>query len=699
MAGRASYVLIRKRLLGSFAVFAVFLVFLISRLAWLQLVRGGELQDKASAQWNRRLTVQPQRGSIYDRNGSLLAGSATAETIVAIPREIRDVDATARALAPILGIREDILEERMSRNIFEIFLKRKVDDDVAQRVKELRLPGIRTTIESKRFYPRGNLASHVLGFVGIDEGLEGIEFAYESVLKGKAGFIIFEGDASGRQLPEGLQAYLPPINGNSLYLTIDAVIQHIVERELDRAMQTFLPKAAAVLAIDPNTGEILALAARPDYYPERYADFPASNWRNPIISNSFEPGSTFKIITISAAKEENVVDFNSGFFCPGFHRVGDRILRCWRRAGHGSQSFSQVVWNSCNPGFMSLGLRLGTDKLFEYIQGFGFGASTGIDLPGEAVGILFNPKNMSQVDLAVTSFGQGNAVTPIQQVMAVAAVANGGTLLQPRIVREVRDEKGNLVQGFQPHAIRRIITQETAREVTDVLAQGIQSGTGRFAAVEGYSVAGKTGTAQKIAPGGGYAPNAHILSFIGFAPAENPQILIYVMVDEPSQGPQWGSQVAAPIFRAIATDVLRYLGVPPNRELPAPELPVQAQVPNLVNLTVEQARDLLEDQGFSLRIEGEGDVILAQVPKPGAMVPVFTTIVAFTSGGNPHQQTTVTVPDLTGLSMRDAADILAMLNLRMDTSGTGFAVEQSPLPGTKLNTNSTIRVIFRPPGT
>lgn len=696
MATRVSYVLVRKRLLFAIAVFAFFMVYLIGRLGYIQFVQGEDLRQKAVAQWNRRLTVQPQRGSIYSRNGTLLAGSATAESIVAIPVDIVDPQQTAKILAPILNINEDVLADRMQRNMFEVFLKRKVDDDIAQQVKELALPGIRTTIESKRFYPRNNLASHILGFAGIDEGLEGVEFYYESELRGKEGYIVFEADARGRELPDAVQAYLPPVNGYDLILSIDEVIQHIVERELDKAMTEFLPESAGVIAVDPRTGEILALAARPDFHPEKYAESPASNWRNPLISNSFEPGSTFKLVTISAALEENIVGFHDGFFCPGYFSVGGRNIKCWS-SGHGSQSIAEVLWNSCNPGFMSMGTRLGKIKLFNYVHGFGFGARTGIDLPGENTGILFNTDTMSSVDLAVTAFGQGNAVTPIQQLMTAAAIANGGQLMRPKVVREIRDENGQIVEKIAPEVIRQVITPGTAAELAEVLADGVERGSGVFAMVEGYRSAGKTGTAQKIAPGGGYLSNSFILSYVGFAPASDPKIAVYVYVDGATRGPQWGGQVAGPIYKAVVEEVMRYWNIPPNYDLPQPQLPEEVSVPNLVNLTIDQAMEALEPHGFGLRIEGTGELIVGQTPKPGVKVPLGTTIIVYTGAGT-EGQGEVTMPDLTGFSLRDVNEWLAMMGLRLETVGSGIAISQDILPQTKVKTGTTVKVTFGVPG-
>lgn len=697
MGSRVSYVLVRKRLLIALAVFAFFMIYLVGRLAWVQFVQGDELRQKAVAQWNRSLIVQPQRGAILSRNGTLLAGSATAESIIAIPSEINNADETARQLAPILDMSVDVLTERMQRSMFQVYLKRKVEDEVAQAVKELQLSGIRTTIESKRFYPWGNLASHVLGFAGIDEGLEGIEFYYEKELKGKEGYTIYEADVKGRELPDAVQAYLPPVNGYDLVLTIDEYIQHIVERELDRVMEESLPESAGVIAVNPKTGEILAMAARPDFFPEKYADSPADNWRNPLVSNSFEPGSTFKLVTISAALEEGTVDFHDGFYCPGYFSVGGRNIKCWS-AGHGSQSIKEVLWNSCNPGFMWMGTRLGKEKLFDYIHAYGFGSRTGIDLPGEHTGILYDVKTMSNVDLATASFGQGNAVTPIQMVMMAAAIANDGLAMQPMMVREILDENGETVEIKEPQSVRQIITPETARELAEVLADGVERGSGVFAMVEGYRVAGKTGTAEKIAPGGGYLVNNYVLSYVGFAPIEDPQIAVYAYVNGATRGPNWGGQVAGPVFKNVVGEVMRYWNIPPNDQLLQPKLPEEVEVPSLVNLQLAQAMERVEADGFGLRIEGEGDLIIAQVPKAGAVVPRGTTIIVYLGSGSDTGQEEITVPRLEGLSLRETSEFLAMLGLHLDAVGSGVAFSQEPPPGTKIKVGSSVRVTFGVPG-
>ncbi len=688
---------VKRRLLASFAVFAFFLAAVLGRLGWLQFVRGAELQGIAERQWNTRVTLHPQRGSIYSRNLKLLAGSAPSNSVVAVTAGVDDIDAAARALAPVLGLSEAHLRQRLAMSTREVYLARRVDSSVAEAVAELDLPGIRLVEESKRYYPQGNLASHVLGFVGSDGGLEGLEHQYEHLLKGTSGFEIYRTDVHGRQIAESVQSSMPAKDGYNLILTIDEMIQHIVERELDAAMERFAPKGAAVIVVDPRTGQVLAMASRPDFDPENFQSYPSSSYRNPLVSSAYEPGSTFKLVTLSAALEENLLDLEDTYHCTGHVEVAPRTIRCWRTQGHGTQTMAEVLWNSCNPGFVSIGMDLGKERMMEYIHAFGFGDRTGIDYPGEHRGILFPVDTMSETDLAVSAFGQGNAVTPLQQVMAVAAIANGGYLMKPQLVMEVQDQQGNTVQLLQPDAVRQVLSKETAKIMANVMADGVEYGSGRFAMVEGYRVAGKTGTAEKIAPGGGYLPGAYILSYLGFAPVEDPVVAVYVMVDEPSQGPNWGGQVAGPVFASIVAEIMRYLNIPPDDTVSAPQPLEQETVPDLTGLTLGEAQETLEPLGFGMRIQGDGSEIVAQLPAAGSEMPVNASIMVYTAAVSGDKKQ-VMVPDLSGLSMRETGDLLELLGLEFSASGSGVANQQTPAPGVIVEPGSKVNVNFVPPG-
>ncbi|RQD73800.1 MAG: stage V sporulation protein D [Candidatus Syntrophonatronum acetioxidans] len=689
---------LKKRLIFLFFIISLCLVLLICRLAWIQVVKAEDLQREAHEQWNRSIPVTALRGTIYDRNGKVMAGSATAETVVAIPKQILDPQETARILAPVLDMEKRELEDILTRERALVYVKRKVDEEVAQKVRELELVGIDFAKESKRFYPNENLASHVLGFAGVDQGLAGLEVYYEEELGGRDGRIIYQSDARGIQMPQGVQQYIPSEPGNDLVLTLDETIQFIVERELSKALMEYDAQSVLAIAINPQTGEILSMAKKPDYDPNNYLDYPEESWQITPIFATFEPGSTFKLVTLAATIEENLYNMEEGFYCSGSTNVAGQTIRCWtsHRGGHGSIDFLDVVKGSCNPGFITVGQRLGKEELFKYITAFGFGARTGIDLPGEGLGILFQPEQVGPVELATTSFGQGVSVTPIQQVMAVAAMANGGELLKPYIVKEFRDADGNLVQKNEPQVVREVLSRETSQLVRQIMEKVVSEGSGLNAYIDGYSVAGKTGTAQKVG-GGGYLAGKNIMSFIGFAPVEDPQVLLFVAVDEPGKGPMWASQVAAPVFRSIMVDVLNYLDCP--REPLKEEEVRTARVPDLVGSSVDEASALLQNQGLILKMVGEGDLITRQTPKPGAVVPLQTSILVYVDeeGAEVEEDGEVLVPDLQGKSIREVGEILSWMGLRLNSFGAGVAVRQEPSPNSSVPKDTVVKVEFKSP--
>lgn len=690
---------VKNRLIILFSIISLCLFMLMGRLAWIQVVKAGELQREAQEQWNRSIPVTALRGTIYDRNGRVLAGSATAETVVALPQQITEPGETAQALAPLLEMSRGELEEILTKDRSLVYVKRKVEEEVAQKVRELGLIGIDFAKESKRFYPNDRLASHVLGFAGVDQGLAGLEVYYEEELGGRDGRIIYQSDARGVQMPQGVQQYIPSEPGHDLVLTLDEKIQFIVERELSKAMIEYQAKSALAIALDPQTGELLSLAKMPDYDPNHYYDYPDESWQITPIFSTFEPGSTFKLVTLAASIEENLYEMEESLHCSGATRVAGRNIRCWTssRGGHGTIDFLEVVKGSCNPGFITLGQRLGEEDLFKYIHAFGFGARTGIDLPGEGLGILFRPEQVGPIELATTSFGQGVSVTPIQQVMAVAAMANGGDLLKPYLVKEFRDADGNIIEENNPQVLRSVISQETSQQVRWIMEKVVSEGSGLNAYIDGYSIAGKTGTAQKVGKGG-YLPGKNIMSFIGFAPAEDPQVLLFVAVDEPSKGPMWASQVAAPLFRNIMVDTLNYLDVP--RDSLEQEEIRTVKVPDLEDSTLDEASGLLQNQGLLLNVVGEGDMITRQTPRPGAVVPLQTNILVYVEKegeGEKAREGEVLVPDLRGKSMREAGEILSWMGLRLDSHGAGLAVHQDPPPQTSVAQGTLVKVEFKSP--
>ena len=603
--GTTSNLHIRRRLLVIFFLLAFLLVALVFRLGWVQFVMAEELQQKAWEQWNRSIPTRSSRGSIYDRNGNLLAGSATVETVMALPSQVTDPYFTAKALAPVLEMDEDRIYELITQERAAVYVKRKVDEETAKEVRLLNLPGITFTHETKRFYPNGSLLSQLLGFVGTDQGWSGLEIYYEDILKGRDGNIVYPTDNRGREIP-GVRRYIPPKEGLDLYLTIDETIQFIVERELSRAMIEYEPERAMGIAVDPRSGGILAAASKPDFDPNNYNDYDKEYWRLFPVTDTFEPGSTFKLVTLCAAIEENLYNENEYFFCSGASTVAGHTIRCWTsdRGGHGSISFLEAVLGSCNPAFIQLGEKVGVDKLFEYMRAFGFGSKAGLDYPGEGSGLIFSPEQVGPLELATSSFGQGVSVTPLQQVMFVSAIANGGYLMRPYFTKEIRAPGDGTVERRSPEIVRQVLSKDTSARVTRIMEEVVKTGSGINASIEGYRIAGKTGTAQKVGPDGAYLGGDYILSFIGFAPAEDPQIVLYIAVDGAGRGPQWGSQVSAPLFRTIMKDVLSYLEIPPTERTGDENEPYLVEVPELKSLTVDEAGAMLDTKGLLMRMVG-----------------------------------------------------------------------------------------------
>ncbi|MRN55668.1 stage V sporulation protein D [Paenibacillus monticola] len=631
---KVSKVVTRRRMLWTLVGLAVLFGSLVVRLAYVQLSQGQELSAKAEDLWRRNIPFTAKRGEILDRTGIALAYNVSSPTIYAVPVQVKDKQKTAQLLAPLLGMTEEKLVTLLSKRESSVKLQpggRKITMELAASVRDLQLPGIVVAEDNKRYYPFGDLAAHILGFTGIDnQGITGVENIYDKLLQGIGGNISYLSDAGGRIMPGSAEKYSAPQDGLSLELTIDKQIQSIMERELDQAMVKYQAQGSWAIAMNPKNGEILAMASRPGYEPGQYKEYDAATYnRNLPIWMTYEPGSTFKIITLAAALQEGKVDLqNDHFFDPGYIEVGGAKLRCWKSGGHGSQTFLQVVENSCNPGFVALGQRLGKDSLFKYIRNFGFGTKTGIDLNGESNGILFKPAQVGSVELATTAFGQGVSVTPIQQIAAVSAAINGGKLYKPHVAKAwINPDTGETVSEVQPELVREVISEETSKKVRAALESVVAKGTGRPAFIDGYRVGGKTGTAQKVI-NGRYSPTEHIVSFVGFAPADDPQIIVYTAVDNP-KGIQFGGVVAAPIVQNILEDSLHVLKVPERSDqLPKTykygETPI-VTVPDLTGATVQ---DIYEDMNmnFNLARSGSGTTVINQAPKAGARVEQGSTI-------------------------------------------------------------------------
>ncbi len=612
---------------------------LIARLAYIQTVQSPWLTQRAYDLWRRDIPLEGKRGSILDRNGKVLTYTATAPTVIAVPRQVKDKDAAAAKLASVLGMPEQKVRDLLGRRQLLVYLApgdRRITEAQAEAVRALGIPGVYISEKGKRVYPFGTLAAQVLGITGADnQGITGIEKQYDSVLQGQRGSITLFAQANGERMPDTGEQYVPPVDGQDVQLTLDVGIQQFVEREIEQAVAEYTPDRATAIVEDPKTGEILAMANYPSFDPSHWQDFPPNTYnQNLAIWQTFEPGSTFKVVTLSAALQEGKVNLNDRFYDPGYYEVAGHRIKCWKAGGHGSESFLNVVENSCNPGFIALGERLGKQTLFSYIRKFGFGSKTGIDLPGEGNGILFKLNQVGPLELATTAFGQGVSVTPIQQVMAVGAVANGGLLMQPHVVKAILDhETGEVVKTVDPAVVRRVISEQTAAQVRQALESVVANGSGTNAYVEGYRVAGKTGTAQ-VAKNGRYEPGHYIVSFIGMAPADDPKLVAYIAIDNPhpKDRPVFGGQIAAPIVGRILADSLAYLGVPKSTQ-GLPKKPKwndtpTVEVPNFVGMTLDQARRAALASGAQLQteVQGNGKYVIWQSPQAGQKVPDGSTI-------------------------------------------------------------------------
>ena len=634
MCLRASSFSTRKRIIFVLIVGFVMMFIIGIRLGYIQFVQGNWLTGRALELASRDIPFEGKRGEIMDRNGVPLVQNMSAPTVYVIPRQIKDPVTAAEELSSILeGDKEDIYKQVTKKeSIVRIQpYGRKISSEKANQIKKLNIPGVLIGEDSKRIYPFENSLSHVLGFVGVDnQGLIGLEKFYNEQLSGEKGRVSFYSDAKGNKIPSLSDEFDPPKDGLNLKLTVDSKILAIVERELELAVAKYNPDGALAIAMNPNTGEILAMSNRPNFDPSSYSEYPAEVYnRNSPIWSQYEPGSTFKIITLASALEEGVVDLEKDtFFDPGYIMVENQRIRSWKIGGHGQQTFLEGVQNSSNPGFVLLGQRLGKEKLFSYIDKFGFGKKTGIDLQGEGTGILFPLDRVGPVELATTAFGQGVSVTPIQQVAAVSAAINGGFLYTPFIAKEWMDPETNeVVARNTPQLKRRVISEETSNQVRYALENVVARGTGKNAYVEGYRVGGKTGTAQKVVDGK-YLKNNYIVSFIGFAPADDPQIVVYVAIDNPKDTLQFGGVVAAPIVGTIIEDSLRAMGVEERQNSIEKETTwldeELVEIPNFVGLKKEDIYKSFYD--LKIDASGEGDNVIAQVPEPGEKIKAGSTI-------------------------------------------------------------------------
>lgn len=632
-------ILLRRKILMFMILLECALLGLAARVLYLQSFEGEKLQLLAYEQQTRDRLITPDRGAILDRNGVGLALTETVCSVSVINAQVKDKELVAKTLSEMLDLDYAEVLKKVSKRLALERIKTKVDKELADEIRKLELPGVVIDEDIKRVYPYGSLASQVIGFVGKDnQGIIGLEAKYDSYLAGSFGKILTETDARGNNMENGDVVRIPPENGNSLVTSLDVTLQQFAEQTIKKAVEAKQAKRGVIILMNPQNGEIYAMANEPGFdlndpftinseelqaiwdtlSPKEQNDKLNQMWRNFAINDTYEPGSTFKILTSAAGLAEGVVNLTSQFNCHGSVTVGGRQIRCWYSPrSHGSETFLQGVQNSCNPVFMSIAERLGAETFYNYFVNFGCTQKTGIDLPGEAVGIVHKLENVGPVELATMSFGQSFQITPLQLLRAASATINGGYLITPHIGTKVVDESGEIAEEFVYEKGEQVITEEISELMKDILESVVEAGTGKRTYIAGYRVGGKTATSEKLPRRSG----KYISSLLAFAPAEDPQVIALVLIDEP-KGVYYGGQVAGPVMKEVLENALPYLGVEPEyseKELELPETR-KIEIPDLISLDTATAKKLLKTLKLEYEIQGEGYYVTGQFPLPGEKV-------------------------------------------------------------------------------
>ncbi len=698
----------KRRLIAMLAIVIVAFFLLAFRLVQVQIIDAPELQEMAVEQWTRDLPVPARRGKILDRNGQIVAQSGTAYQVYLRPGKIERPDDVANMMSEMLGLdRESVYTKAVDKKKDTVLLKRQISRQLAEEINALNNPGIVTTIDTKRYYPMRNLLSQLIGFTTVDgEGQAGLELQYDKYLKGLAGRTVAETDLRGRELPLGAQQYIPPRDGYNVILTIDAVVQTFLEKALDEALIVNNALSVQGIVMNPKTGEILALSTKPDFDlnapPRDDMTLLQSLMKNKIFTDQYEPGSTFKIITTAAGLDSGTVTVHDTFNCGGAHIVDGQRIKCWKAGGHpGGQDLAEGVRNSCNPVFMQIALRMQKDTFYDYIYRFGFGSPTDAGFVGEGKGDVRHIKYVKNVDLARIGFGQAIAVTPIQLAAAVSATINGGVLMRPSLVKEISTNDGEIVEKFEPVPVRRVIKEETSAIMRDILESVVKDGSGRNAHIPGFRVGGKTGTAQKYDEVTNKPSSSKLIaSFVGFAPADDPELLCLILVDEPQVSVVFGSTVAAPLVQSVLNDTLKYRKVTPQYaegEAPRPD----TEVPDVRHMQLAEAAALLQNSNLRSHEDGTG-MVVSQMPMPGSKIPEGTSVLLYMSSQQPEADEIVplsaVVPDVKGLSRLKAYDALEAAGLVLEAGGDegaeAKAIDQLPKAGSMVEEGAAILVDF-----
>ena len=699
---------IRKRVLTLLVILIFLFGILACRIAYLTTARSAELTSRGVRQWTREGTVYARRGNILDTNGQTLVMSATAYIVSVEPGKVKDAEAFARIVSPILGLSEEkVAEKAANRGKSSVTLKRQVSRETADRLRQLKQSKDAETAEAasallfdedvRRVYLRGAFLTQTLGLVNVDGvGQSGLEQQYETLLRGEAGRSMRSVDGKARPIYDSGNLYIEPQDGSTVRLTIDATIQEIVEKAMRECYEVNKAQAVHAIAMDVYTGAVLAMCSKPDYDPNDpprdQLDALQSLMRIRLISDSYEPGSTFKILTAAAALDSGVTTPEDGFYCSGKIKVDGDTIKCWGNP-HKAETMAQALQNSCNPVFVELALRMGTERFYQYLHAFGLGSKTHIDLQGEESGILIPVNSVKNVDLARIGFGQSVAVTPVQLLTAACSVVNGGRLMRPYLLKEAVSPDGTVLYRTSPKVVSTPISEETSLTMRKLLEDVVAIGGAKNARIPGYRIGGKTGTAQ-VYKDGRIVRNVHIGSFLGFAPADDPRIALLVIVDEADTPVDYGGTTAAPFARQILADVLPYLGYQPDGD----DGSEPVQVPDVTGLPLWEARKTLSALGLKVLDDGGSGSVTAQMPSAGAKLRTGGQMMLYTyEEALPETETLVCVPDVSGKSIASAASLLRQRGLEMEIDGSGFAVSQEPAAGSFLAPDSVVLVHFELP--
>ncbi|MDV4150664.1 stage V sporulation protein D [Clostridium sp. AL.422] len=715
--------LMKKRISLALIVLICLFSLLMIRLSYIMIVKREDYALGAEEQWTSEVKIDARRGRILDRNGVELAVSANVYRVDfdlnSIKGHLRKENLTNNDIAPeiaeALSMEEKKVLDKLNTKLPSgadagaAILVRRIEKEQADKVKNLNIPGVIVSPDTKRYYPNGNFLAHVLGSTNIDgQGLTGIELEYNDYLSGTPGLRISELSKYNDELPYTISEFTSPINGKDVVLTIDANLQAFAEKIAEEGYNDNLAKQVSIIIMDPNNGEILAMVNKPDFDPnnpyegaenyegESLAEKVQKMWRNHLVNDTFEPGSIFKVVTMIGNLEEGLVKEDDTFVCNGSLKIGPHTIKCWKTSGHGTQTLPEILQNSCNVGFMEIGKRIGKEKLNEYIKKLGFGQISGVDLPGEAKGITKKTEDINEADLATISFGQTNTVNAVQYMTAYNSIINGGKLIQPHLMKEitsVNDKGENVVEeSFEPNIVD-VLTEEKTAILRDYLERTVSYGGSSKAYVEGYHVGAKTGTAQKVNPkGGGYESGKYISSLAGFAPADDPQVTVFISIDEPGTGTYYAGQIVAPLANELFTDIFNYM----NENMPKDDINSIVKdvvIPELRGLEISEAKKILKEYNLEYNIQGNGSIITDMKPYPGYTVKENSKI-NIDTGEIEFYNKYVVMPDLRGSTLEIATSVLDDLGITFSYEGEGTIVKQSIPKGEMISKGTNVNLVL-----